>query len=243
MIPAVEPAAVRFDYTTVAPELAALARKAADRFRGRVRAAYLDTGRDLIEIKEAMGHGKFGTWIKAELGLTPRTAEHCMNAARFLADKSETLSHLPPTVIYALAAPSAPAAVVEQVVAAAGTGAALPVEEIKAKLAEAAAERREVQRVVKAKPGRTEDEARKVLRRIKADRERARVKFIDNQARERAEREAAEEAARGAVRRLVAQHPEVMAAVSAILTGPGRWIVEKTIRDALDLRQQESSAS
>ena len=40
-----------------------------------------------------------------------------MSAARFVADKSETLSHLPLQVLYALAAPSTPAEVREKVVA------------------------------------------------------------------------------------------------------------------------------
>lgn len=96
---------VGFDYGVLHPEVAADARGAADRIRARLRSAwsaYIETGADLQAIKDRLGHGHFGKWLVAEFGMTVRTAENYMAAARF-AEKYETVSHLPATTLYALA--------------------------------------------------------------------------------------------------------------------------------------------
>ena len=73
-------------------------------------------GRRLCEVKKIVGHGAFSPWVEAHFTMTDRTAEKYMRVARFL-DKNELGSDLPLslTALYALASPSMPPAVVEQV--------------------------------------------------------------------------------------------------------------------------------
>ena len=111
-----------FDYGKLPTEIASEVRSAADRIRSRIRASILETGRDLIAIKGRLRHGQFKKWLEAELSINMRSAENYMNAARFVEGKPETLSHLPATTLYALAAPTTPTKVVEEVIAAAEKG-------------------------------------------------------------------------------------------------------------------------
>ena len=68
----------------------------------------IEIGHDLIEVKNKLVHGDFQNWVRLELGVSPRTAQNFMNASTHLGGKSGIISHLPPTVIYTLAAPSTP---------------------------------------------------------------------------------------------------------------------------------------
>jgi predicted NAD-dependent protein-ADP-ribosyltransferase YbiA (DUF1768 family) len=105
---------VAFDYAAIAPELATEARAVAARIRDRLRKNVSEIGHDLIAIKAKLPHGAFTDWIAAEFSMGARTAENYMQAAQFLADKNANFSVLPPSAIYALAAPSAPAEVVAE---------------------------------------------------------------------------------------------------------------------------------
>jgi hypothetical protein len=167
---------IGFDYSILDRDLADDARTVAERIRGRLRTACVDTGRDLIGIKDRLGHGRFGAWLKAEFDMTERTAENCMNVARFLEGKSETLSVLPPTILYALAAPSAPLAVVNEVVNAAETGTIPAPKEIrqklsKAKLAERLAEEAERKAKIEAAKSTEQRAKEQKARESKAQRE------------------------------------------------------------------------
>jgi hypothetical protein len=139
-----------FDYASLDPALAADARAAIARIRARIRSARYEIGHDLIAIKSRMDHGTFGNWVAAELGITLRTAENYMNAAKFVEGKSEKISILPPSAIYALAAPSAPAAIVQEVLAAVDAGTVIPVNEIRQKLNTASDARRKLEAVKSA---------------------------------------------------------------------------------------------
>jgi hypothetical protein len=133
----------RFDYSTLDdPALAADALATAARIRTRLHPSVCEIGRDLIDMKRRMGHGKFGLWIASELGINRRTAENYMNAANFAEGKSESISLLPPTVLYALGARSALPEVVEEVLAAVDAGTPIPVGEIRQKLNASADTRR-----------------------------------------------------------------------------------------------------
>ena len=96
-----------FDYETLHADAAARLRSAALRIRERMQGSIFETGRDLIAIKDLLEHGAWGAWLKAEFGMTARSAQRYMNAAG-LASKSDTVSVLPPTAIYKLASPSTP---------------------------------------------------------------------------------------------------------------------------------------
>lgn len=89
--------------------MAASARAAAERIRGRMQLAaesIIEVGRELIEQKRQLGHGNFLPWIDAEFGMSQDTAGRFMSVAERFADKLPTVGSLPPTALYALAAPS-----------------------------------------------------------------------------------------------------------------------------------------
>lgn len=94
---------IRFPYNALAVEHAEAARSAAERIKVRTAAAILDTGRDLSAIKGLLAHGLFERWLRAEFGMTPRTAQNYMRAAALADAKSETVSHLPPSTVYEIA--------------------------------------------------------------------------------------------------------------------------------------------
>ena len=72
---------VRFDYGALSVGHADAAQAAASRIKQRTAAAILDTGRDLIDVKGLLDHGQFGLWLRAEFGMTGRTAQNYMRAA------------------------------------------------------------------------------------------------------------------------------------------------------------------
>lgn len=91
----------------------------ADRIRNRLRRTtedINDTGRDLIAAHEKL-KGRFIAWVEAEFGMTARTAQLYVQAARFAAERYEIISHLPPTTLYKLSAPSTPDEIKTAVVA------------------------------------------------------------------------------------------------------------------------------
>lgn len=112
-VKAVDPPDVVSDVPEVAP--ASRLAEIADAARGVMRASIRDLGILLREEKSLCPHGKFEGWAQRELGISPRSAENYMAAARFLEGKSEKFAHLPASVIYRLAAPSAPHELVEDV--------------------------------------------------------------------------------------------------------------------------------
>jgi predicted transcriptional regulator len=107
-----------FDYAQFPEDVAEQAQSIVNSYRRRARSYFINTGRDLLSMKEKLEHGLFTKWIEAELGMTPRTAQNFMQAARHFGekDKSEIISRLPPTTIYKLAAPTTPEPLRQQVV-------------------------------------------------------------------------------------------------------------------------------
>jgi Protein of unknown function (DUF3102) len=110
-----QPPVVSFDYTQINGAVADNARACAARiqtlFRGQ-QTASIGIGKELLAIKEELGHGNFVRWIEAEFDLTERTAENYMRAAAMFGDKSEIVSVLRSTTLYRLSAKSAPGTVV-----------------------------------------------------------------------------------------------------------------------------------
>ena len=162
-----------FDYSQVDATTADRLRCLTDQIRNRTSAFHLQTGRDLIEVREALGHGRFGAWLAAEFGWTDRTARHFMNAARFVEGKSEIISDLPITAINHLAVPSLPVEIRDGIIGRLESGEVLSVKEIKAaidqKKQQLAAEQRDRDR--QARLARmTPDEIRKFQKKEKARR-------------------------------------------------------------------------
>ena len=127
-------AADGFDYGTLDPEAAGIVRGAAERIRATMARTVPEIGRELLRAKEVLPYGRFTAWAEAEIGMSARTAEHYMQTARFLDGKPESVSVLPPNVLYALSAPTAPAELVLEVVAAAEAGEPLPAPVVKQRL-------------------------------------------------------------------------------------------------------------
>ena len=75
------------------------------------------TGRDLTKVKAKLEHGAFGRWLDAEFAMTVRTSQNYMRAADLADSKSETVSLLPATILFRLAAPSTPEAARDDVIA------------------------------------------------------------------------------------------------------------------------------
>lgn len=217
-----------FDYSQLPSDAADKARQVAAAIN-RSAANYVRViGLQLVEAKSILPHGAFMPWAETELGMSARTAQNYMAAARFLADKPEPVSYLPAKVIYALAAPTTPAAVVEQIVAEAQAGTLPEGEVIAHRIALAQAEEQEVKRLVASKLGRSQDKARKIVARQKRNRaQECEEQRIAAEARqhESAERVAAMKAT---ISRLVVGSHDVMADVyTALADDPFRF------RDAL----------
>ena len=107
------PPQVAVAVTSVNPRLTLL--EIAERIRRALHQNVVEIGELLLQAKQQVAHGEFQTWAERELGIKSRTAQNYMNAAEFVRGKSETVSHLPPALLYRLAAPSAPPELVEEV--------------------------------------------------------------------------------------------------------------------------------
>ena len=124
-----------FDYSALMIDAADKLRQCAASIRGVQRAAIADVGRHLIAAKEMLEHGAFARWAETELGMGLRSVENYMSAARFLADKNENFSLLPPSAVYALASPSTPTEVIAEVAAEIAKGTVPRVADIRERIA------------------------------------------------------------------------------------------------------------
>jgi hypothetical protein len=103
---------VGFNYDLLETKLAEQVRSSADRIRERVKKTVQDiveVGEELLVVKEALDHGQFGPWLKAEFGWSERTARNFMAVADQFG-KSAKFADLPiqPSAAYLLAAPAVP---------------------------------------------------------------------------------------------------------------------------------------
>jgi len=129
--------ALTFDYGVVGANVARDLQHTARRIRERMAMSVIETGRDLLAVKERLDHGQFIAWVEAECELSLRTAQRMMAAAEWAKGKNDTVSHLPPTVIYALSAPSTPPEIHDAAVAKIEAGERVDPDMLKAEIAEA----------------------------------------------------------------------------------------------------------
>lgn len=148
----------RFSYADLTPDAAQVARTAAAAIRNTQAGFVRNVGEHLLRAKEVLPHGSFTAWAEVELGINARTARKYMQAASWLKGKTETVTVLPPTVLYALSAPSAPAEVVRAVVAAAAAGEALDARRIENQLCVAKRDESELKAAQRRNPGLTRAE-------------------------------------------------------------------------------------
>ncbi|MFZ1413243.1 MAG: DUF3102 domain-containing protein [Defluviicoccus sp.] len=182
-------------YQSLAPDHAALAMRAEERIKARTVVTVIENGRDLIEVKNALGHGLFTQWLAQTFPFTARTAQLWMNAAEQYGAKSEVTSVLRSEVLQLLAAPSTPEDVREELEARATAGEKITVAEVERLKREArAAEEMSLQlageraamRAVVEQARRDAESAR-----AKAAKARAAAEDAVRQAREEAEQAAA----------------------------------------------------
>ncbi len=188
-----------FQYDALDTATATDLRDVAERVRQRttrITEAIIETGNDLLGIKDRLEHGQFLAWVEAELRMPARTAQQYMQAAAWAADKGATVAHLPPSTVYKLSAKSMPPEVGAEVVQRIEEGRPLTVDEIESRIQvardDAKAQRQAQQRIAQAK-GRSHarstgtPEERRAKAGAAAERERRR---IEAEERERAERTA-----------------------------------------------------
>jgi hypothetical protein len=117
-------------YQSLAPQHVALAMRAEERIKARTVVTVIENGRDLIEVKNALGHGLFTQWLARTFPFTERTAQLWMNAAKQYGAKSELSSVLGDKVLVLLAAPSTPEDVREEIEARATAGEKITIAEV-----------------------------------------------------------------------------------------------------------------
>ena len=125
-----------FDYGYVGDNLAGDLRVRACRIRNRMAASVIETGRELLEVKGRLEHGQFIAWIEAECSLSPRSAQRMMLAVEWAEGKNDTVSHLPPAIIYALSAPTIPAEIHDAVLTRIKAGERVDPDAVKAEIAD-----------------------------------------------------------------------------------------------------------
>ena len=94
----------------------------------------IEIGTLLNELKDKAKHGTFSAWVTSELQIQMRTAQNMMAAASFVEGKSETVSLLPPTLLYKLASPSTDQNIVNDVVETAAAGEPVDAAKINARI-------------------------------------------------------------------------------------------------------------
>jgi hypothetical protein len=88
---------VGFNYDVLETEVAEQAQSAAARIREKVKRTVediIEVGKDLLAVKEALPHGAFGRWLKAEFGWGERMAQNFMSVAERFGPKTEMIADL-----------------------------------------------------------------------------------------------------------------------------------------------------
>ena len=116
---------IGFNYDLLETKVADKVRTAADRIRERIKKTVediIEVGNDLLAVKEALPHGQFLPWLRAEFGWSERSAQNFMRVADKF--KSAKIADLPiqPSAAYFLAAPSIPVEAREKAVEKAEAG-------------------------------------------------------------------------------------------------------------------------
>src|SRR4051812_1213845 len=74
-----------FDYSLVPADVADRVRSTAEQIRQKVKRTVediiIEVGRELLAVKEALPHGQFGRWLRAEFGWSERMAQNFMGVA------------------------------------------------------------------------------------------------------------------------------------------------------------------
>lgn len=186
-------AQLAFDYDELEPTVAHDARALAEQvhaFHRRTAAGMLDIGRDLAAMKERLGHGNFGIWLKAEFGDQERSMQRYMAAALAFPGESDTLSVLPISTVHVLAAKTTPEPIRANIVERLKRGETLQPKIIGDMVSYARWMIKDAEREASIAEKQRKDRARRAARE-KIDHERRRADYAAEREREEAARQAA----------------------------------------------------
>ncbi len=99
-----------FDYTALDAETRIVVQQRTTEIKALMKRAasdIIEIGQKLIEVKERLGHGNFGPWLKAEFDWHQNTAGNFMRVAEKFTN-FVNLDGIAPSALYLLAAPSTP---------------------------------------------------------------------------------------------------------------------------------------
>jgi hypothetical protein len=162
-----------FDYGSMAADEVEVLQRQADKIRKLDRSmteTVIELGRELIDVKNKLPHGQFGKWLESECRFDKRSAQNYINAAQLAEGKNETVSLLPPALVYKLASKTAPAEIVSDVLDRAGKGEAIDQRKVEARLSEARYQRKV--EVKKERKGEARKKAAEREKRWKAEEEK-----------------------------------------------------------------------
>lgn len=133
-------ASLAYDYSRIPnPEDREALRSAALDIKPRLKRVVgdiVETGRQLLEVRDRCPHGQWGEWLGTEFDLSETMARNWMNSAERFAGKSANFADLPLSALYQLAAPSTPPAAVAAIEQRVIGGERVKLAEVKATIAE-----------------------------------------------------------------------------------------------------------
>ena len=210
-------------------------RAVAARMRERMQADLIENGRDLIRVKERLARtaGAFGAWLQGEFGMSERTAQNYMSAAREFGDHAAVVAVLPPGTVYALAAPSTPETIRQDVIRQVKEGKRPEPAAIRETITAAKRERQEAERkaaqLAKLDPEQRADQERKA-KRSRQSREQRQAQ----QERQAAERRAEDERKDNAAVEIAGLIGERLGDdLAGVLASSEEWGVWSRVRDRL----------
>ena len=98
-----------FDYSQLPEEVADAAQEAVIRIRdslGYELLATMEAGGELLRVKELLGHGHFGAWLRCEFQMSQRTAAYYMQMHRAFGSELEMVANLPLALVRELSRPA-----------------------------------------------------------------------------------------------------------------------------------------
>lgn len=120
-----EQLAIGFDYGQLDDDARTIVEGCRDEIRRREKRAaedIIEIGRNLIAVKAAIPHGRFGSWLDAEFGWSAETAQKMMQVARTFGDQIRNGYGFDTRALYALASGTVPKAVREEFIERAEAG-------------------------------------------------------------------------------------------------------------------------
>jgi Protein of unknown function (DUF3102) len=213
-------------------------RKQAARIRDRMSTAteimikaVIETGRDLIAVKQYLEHGKFCEWVQVACGFTRRTAENYMRVAYAFAEaKCETISHLQLSTLYELSAKSTPPELVSLIIERAEAAQPISDDEAREMLAEA-----KFQKLHSKRQKERMDAAQRLSRYVRGNREAEKRASGEEQRKARA--------AASAVSIIEKLGPEGLRIIGPAFEGPDAHLVAQHLKAELEKSSEDVMCS